>query len=348
METRMQSLRRFFGNNYSRKDYLTVMEMVSDPSREEEFRQLLTAQWHEGSDEAVPDQEVENLLFRLQQRIVTEEIRTRNNKKLLYLLQKVAAILFLPLLLGSLGYFLFLTPQPESSAGMAEIECPEGVRTRFSLPDGTTGYLNSGSTLSYPVHFRKNRSVALTGEAFFQVKEDKKSPFTVETPHLAIRVTGTIFNVIAYQGETTEEVILESGSLQISQPEGTAVARLTANQKVKLDLSSGTATKSEVIASQYTGWTEGKLIFRDEDMGQVAQRLSRWYNAEILIADSRLLEFTFYATFLDEPLDEVLKLLAYTTPILYEEEKRLPRQDGSFPRRKITLRLNPAKVKKFI
>lgn len=231
---------------------------------------------------------------------------------------------------------------------MAEIECPEGVRTRFSLPDGTTGYLNSGSTLSYPVHFRKNRSVALTGEAFFQVKEDKKSPFTVETPHLAIRVTGTIFNVIAYPGETTEEVILESGSLQISQPEGTAVARLTANQKVKLDLSSGTATKSEVIASQYTGWTEGKLIFRDEDMGQVAQRLSRWYNAEILIADSRLLEFTFYATFLDEPLDEVLKLLAYTTPILYEEEKRLPRQDGSFPRRKITLRLNPAKVKKFI
>lgn len=347
METRMQSLRRFFGNNYSRKDYLTVMEMISDPSREEEFRQLLTAQWHEGSDEAVPDQEVENLLFRLQQRIVSEEIRTRNNKKLLYLLQKVAAILFLPLLLGSLGYFLFLTPRPESSAGMAEIECPEGVRTRFSLPDGTSGYLNSGSKLSYPVSFKKNRSVALTGEAFFQVKEDKKSPFTVETPHLAIRITGTIFNVIAYPGETTEEVILESGSLQISQPEGTVVARLTANQKVKLDLSSGTATKSEVIASQYTGWTEGKLIFRDEDMGQVAQRLSRWYNAEILIADSRLLEFTFYATFLDEPLDEVLKLLAYTTPILYEEEKRLPRQDGSFPQRKITLRLNPAKVKKF-
>jgi len=118
-------------------------------------------------------------------------------------------------------------------------------------------------------------------------------------------------------------------------------------QKVSLALKDGSVHQSEVIASQYTGWTEGKLIFRNEDMGQVAQRLSRWYNAEIIIADNQLLEFTFYATFIDEPLDEVLKLLAFTTPISVVEEKRLPRPDGSFAKRKITLRLNPAKVKKF-
>lgn len=347
METRMQSLRRFFGNNYSRKDYLTVMEMVSDPSREEEFRQLLTAQWHEGSDEAVPDQEVENLLFRLQQRIVSEEIRTRNNKKLLYLLQKVAAILFLPLLLGSLGYFLFLTPQPESSAGMAEIECPEGARTRFTLSDGTTGHLNSGSSLRYGLDFAKNRTVTLSGEAFFLVREDKKNPFMVNTPHLSILVTGTAFNVISYPGETCEEVILQSGTLEVSNPAGTRITSLQANQKLKMNLNDRSFTRSEVIASQYTGWTEGKLVFRNEDMGQVAQRLSRWYNADILIADRRLLDYTFYATFRDEQLDEVLKLLAITTPILFVEEKRLPLSDGTFPKRKIILRLNPAKVKAF-
>lgn len=346
METRMQSLRRFFGNRYSRMDYLTIMEMISDPSREEEFRQLLSAEWQEVSDETVADQEVERLLFRLQQRIVSEEMRTRNKKKFLHLLQKVAAILFLPLLMGSLAYF-FLGPRSEVPGGFAEIECPAGVRTHFSLPDGTSGYLNSGSKLSYPVNFRKNRNVALTGEAFFQVKEDKQSPFTLKTPHLAILVTGTVFNLIAYPGETSEEVILQSGSLQVSNPEGSPIASLTANQKVSLALKDGSVHQSEVIASQYTGWTEGKLIFRNEDMGQVAQRLSRWYNAEIIIADNQLLEFTFYATFIDEPLDEVLKLLAFTTPISVVEEKRLPRPDGSFAKRKITLRLNPAKVKKF-
>jgi len=347
METNMQSLRRFFGNSYSRKDYLSVMEMISDPSREEEFRQLLTAEWQGISDETVADQEVESLLFRLQQRIVSEEMTARNNKKFLYFLQKVAAILFLPLLMGSLAYFFFQMPPSEEPSGYAEIECPAGVRTRFSLPDGTSGYLNSGSTLNYPVNFKKNRNISLTGEAFFQVKEDKQSPFTVKTPHLSILVTGTVFNVIAYPGETSEEVILQLGSLRVSNPEGSPVASLAANQKVSLVLKDSSINQSDVIASQYTGWTEGKLIFRNEDMGQVAQRLSRWYNADIIIADNQLLEFTFYATFIDEPLDEVLKLLAFTTPISHEEEKRLPRPDGSFAKRKITLRLNPAKVKKF-
>ncbi|HNU78968.1 MAG TPA: DUF4974 domain-containing protein, partial [Prolixibacteraceae bacterium] len=142
-------------------------------------------------------------------------------------------------------------------------------------------------------------------------------------------------------------VILQSGTLEVSNPAGTRITSLQANQKLKMNLNDRSFTRSEVIASQYTGWTEGKLVFRNEDMGQVAQRLSRWYNADILIADRRLLDYTFYATFRDEQLDEVLKLLAITTPILFVEEKRLPLSDGTFPKRKIILRLNPAKVKAF-
>lgn len=347
MEQADHPLKRFFRGNYSRKDYLAVMDLVSDPAREAELRQLMTTHWSELGEEILPDAGVELLLSRIQHRIMTEERQVRKKFRFLATLQRVAAILFLPLLLGSLAWFYFSGDRSLPSAGFAEIECPEGVRTRFTLPDGTTGHINSGSLLGYSLDFSKNRTVTLSGEAFFQVKEDHKFPFTVNTPHLAIKVTGTAFNVISYPGETTEEVILQSGNLEVSHAAGQAITTMQANQKLKMDLSDGSCTRSEVIASQYTGWTEGKLVFRNEEMGQVAQRLSRWYNADIIITDRRLLDYTFYATFQDEQLDEVLKLLAITTPILYEEKERLPLEDGTVPKRKITLRLNPAKMKQF-
>jgi ferric-dicitrate binding protein FerR (iron transport regulator) len=79
----------------------------------------------------------------------------------------------------------------------------------------------------------------------------------------------------------------------------------------------------------------------------VARRLSRWYNAEIIVADPQLYPYTFYATFQDEQLDEVLKLLALTTPIMYEEIKRELSSDGLYAKRKIILKVNPKKIKEF-
>lgn len=82
-------------------------------------------------------------------------------------------------------------------------------------------------------------------------------------------------------------------------------------------------------------------------MGQVARRLSRWYNAEIVIADAQLMNYKFYATFQDEQLDQVLKLLAITSPIAFEEMKREINPDGTYEKRRIILKLNLEKIKQF-
>ena len=167
MEQADHPLIRFFRGKYSRKDYLAVMDLVSDPARENELRQLMTTHWSEQGEEILPDASVELLLSRIQHRIMTEERQARKKFRFLATLQRVAAILFLPLLLGSLAWFYFSGERSLPSAGFAEIECPEGVRTRFTLPDGTTGHLNSGSRLGYNLDFSKNRTVTLSGEAFF-------------------------------------------------------------------------------------------------------------------------------------------------------------------------------------
>jgi transmembrane sensor len=340
-------LKRFFEGKYSRKDYLDIREKFVTADDDREFRELVLSHWVEFGSILLPEENVDNILDKIHHQIRLEENREVSRFRFMDVFQRVAAILILPLVLSFLAYLYFQPEKVELLDAYAEIQCPMGVRTKFVLPDGTTGFLNSGSTLSYPVAFDKTRQVELTGEAYFDVYHNEKSPFTVKTGKLNVRVLGTTFNVISYPGEATEVIILQTGKLEVLNSTGKIITELNPDQRLTVNHEDQTAKRSTVIASQYTGWTEGKLVFRNEDMKQVAQRLSRWYNAEIVIADKRLEEYTFHATFVDEQLDEVLKLLAITTPIDYREEKREAASDGLFPKRKIIITINPKKVNQF-
>lgn len=340
-------LKRFFEGSYSRNDYLAIRERFVSAGDDREIRDLMLSHWEEFGSIRLPDENVDHILDKLQHRIRLEENKNRNRPTILNIFQRVAAILIIPVVLSFAAYLFFQPEKPETVAPDSEIQCPMGARVKFTLPDGSTGFLNSGSTLSYPVSFNRIRQVELSGEAFFNIVQNEKSPFTVKTGKLNVRVMGTTFNVISYPGEIAEEIILQSGKVEVTDHSGNSVAELLPDQKLTVNHETHTAKRSVVIAAQYTGWTEGKLVFRNEDMVEVAKRLSRWYNAEIIIADQRLEDFTFYATFKDEPLDEVLKLLALTTPIAYKEEKRTAEPDGVFPKRKIFITINPKKINQF-
>jgi len=251
------------------------------------------------------------------------------------------------MLLSFLAYYYLQNKQAVSPVSYAEIQCPLGARTKFYLPDGSTGFLNSGSRLKYPVLFTTERKVELSGEAFFDVVHNAEIPFHVNTKNLDIKVLGTTFNVIANEDEPTEEIILQNGKVDVSSPDGKQLAIMKPNEQITLDIQKQTFVKNEVEASQYTSWTEGKLVFRNENMQQVARRLSRWYNAEVIVDDRMLDDFTFHATLKDEPLDEVLKLLSITTPLSYEIEKRASNEDGLFPKRKVIIRINHSKISQF-
>ncbi|MFA5326396.1 MAG: FecR domain-containing protein [Prolixibacteraceae bacterium] len=260
--------------------------------------------------------------------------------------QRVAAILIVPLLLSFMAY-LYFQPNPFETNSFAEIQCPMGARIKFELPDGSVGFLNSGSNLRYPVQFTDERSVELKGEAYFEVVQNQGLPFHVNTKNLDIKVLGTTFNVIANDDEATEEVILQTGKVDVSTRSGKELGTLKPNEQMTLDLEKRICVLTKVEASQYTGWTEGKLILRNENMQQVARRLSRWYNAEVVVADKQLDRYTFHATFIDESIDEVLKLLSITTPLNYKEEKRESDTEGVFQKRKIVLRINQSKINQF-
>jgi ferric-dicitrate binding protein FerR (iron transport regulator) len=160
-------------------------------------------------------------------------------------------------------------------------------------------------------------------------------------------VLGTTFNVIANEDEHIEEIVLQTGKVDVSSLMGKQLAVMNPNEQITLDIEKQTVEKKDVEASQYTNWKDGKLVFLNENMQQMARRLSHWYNAEVVVDDKQLDNYTFHATFIDEPLDEVLKLLSLTTPLSYSEEKRASNADGEYQKRRIRLRINQSKINQF-
>jgi len=160
-------------------------------------------------------------------------------------------------------------------------------------------------------------------------------------------VLGTQFNVIAYENEASEEIILKEGEVEVYSSQGKKLGTLESDQKLDFHTNTHRYGISQVESIQFVSWTEGMLIFRNESMEEVAKRLGRWYNVDIEIQDTELLDYSFRATFIDEPLEEVLKLLAITAPLSYEEKLRETSDQNIYKKRKVILRLDIERLNSF-
>lgn len=281
---------------------------------------------------------LKNTLKRIKQAPVRENLR--------FIWQKVAAILFIPLLIGSL---LWIRTVPRSQNRTSneviynEVHAAFGTRSKLRLSDSSLVWLNSGSTLRYPVKFENNqRKVFLSGEAYFEVESDESKPFIVETPTLQIRATGTKFNVQEYYAHPVSEVMLLSGKLMVnecnnSSKDNSSISELKPNQF----LSYNRDTREKHIINEdvlrYVAWKDGILVFRNDPLERVLAKLSLMFNVEIDLQGDQLKNYRYHATFQDESLEEILKLLRLSAPLNFREIKRSPLPDGSFPKKKVVI-----------
>ncbi len=284
----------------------------------------------------------ENILDRIYHQIKVEEgiflSRSGHKRNLISSLSRIAAVLFIPLLIASLVLFVRSLENEES---WAEVRAPYGTRTDFRLPDGSTGYLNSGSVIQFPVQFsNKTREVKLTGEACFDVISNKKRPFIVSTKEIEVKATGTLFNVMAYPDEKTTEVTLINGKVELikkGENRTESMGTMNPDELFVYDSESGSGEIHSAKNADRLSWIDGKLTFKYEAFDDVVRKLNRWYNVNIIIQDTMLESYVYYGSFQNETLDEVLKLLQYTAPITYKDIKREMKPDGTFEKRKVEI-----------
>lgn len=327
-------IERYFSGNANGIDCEMVERIFADGENRADLKTYLRNAWSISVNEPYEEVDLNPLL----QSILKTAIKPRAIKKLtlLDLYSRVAAILLIPLVLTFLYVVFALRNGPEMLVDIPSeviIEAPFGSRVSFVLPDGTSGFLNSGSSLTYQLPFSEQRNLELKGEASFEVVSDAENPFNVRAGSSEIRVLGTKFNLNAYTDEPYIEVVLVEGSLEFSPlPRAQPVAIQPGERLIFHD-------KKIVIeatdALKYTSWTQGKLVFRGDPMSEVARRISRWYHVDVVIADSELDQYSFRGTFEDDSLDEVMRLIRMTSPIHYQIVPRSRNADGTWNREKV-------------
>jgi ferric-dicitrate binding protein FerR (iron transport regulator) len=244
----------------------------------------------------------------------------RTGNRVLYWSMRIAAGLFVPLLLAStwLAYRQFTQPEVHAAFAMQEITSPAGMRSQVVLPDGSKVWLNAESTLKFPVPFPKDiRNIDLKGEAFFEVVKNQNKPFVVQSGNVQVKVLGTRFDCKAFDEDKTIEVILEEGSVALNSNITATGAEsvLKPGDRAVIEKETGKTQISNEEVQKYIAWHTGKLVFDNTSMEEVASMIERWYGVEVVIQDPEILKNRFTTTFDNESIFHVIELLGLSSPI---------------------------------
>lgn len=175
------------------------------------------------------------------------------------------------------------------------VSTPRGGEFKITLEDGTEVWLNAETQLRYPERFGDGeRRVAVTGEAFFKVAKDSKRPFYVETAGQVVRVYGTQFNVHAYPEDKSVATTLVEGSISLQAASGNgAQLMLMPGHQALFDKLSHEASVKSVDTEVVTSWRSGSFVFENQNLGDIMQTLSRWYDFDYKFADASLAHTEF-------------------------------------------------------
>ena len=213
--------------------------------------------------------------------------------------------------------------QDVNAGGINKMIVPYGKRSTITLSDGTKVWLNSGSTLIFPPAFQgKSREVQLIGEAFFDVTHNKEKPFYVKTDAFKMKVYGTRFDIQAYKQDNASSVILVEGKVSMTSNDDAKATEvfLTPNQRATIVDGHHNIEIDKVENPEiYTSWTEGYLIFTNEDITHVLKVVSRYYNVDINVATTINVDKIYGKLDLKEDLDKVLDGISFISKTKYKK-----------------------------
>jgi len=199
------------------------------------------------------------------------------------------------------------------------ISTPKGGQYKLTLSDGSKVWLNAASSINYPVSFNgSERSVTITGEAYFEVAKDATKPFKVKVHDALIEVLGTHFNVNAYSNEPVIRTTLAEGSVRVSTKASNAI--LAPGQEAQLnpqgEIKTIAANLEETLA-----WKDGQFLFKDAPIENIMRQVERWYDAEIVYENKPADHFNVELS-RDVPVSKMLRFLELTNRVHFKIEKK--------------------------
>lgn len=232
-------------------------------------------------------------------------------------LSGVASVLLLALLTLS-GY---MTKGWYDASTVVQTYSSLNGKSKVILPDGSQVWLNTESTLEYTASvWNKTRNVKLNGEAYFEVKKDPDHPFIVKSNGVGVRVYGTAFNVEARGNRPDVSVSLLSGSVVVENQK--ISQKIIPGETAICSKSEGSIRTEKNDVAFAAMWANESVHFERKSIKELAKYLEKWYGVEIIL-DPLLPEDQAYTfSIKNEPLEEILRLMARTNPIQYSFDEK--------------------------
>jgi len=285
----------FVKGEYTPEEYATFLQWLQDASIDElgiiaDEHEALFEQW--SLPAVAPSSEwVSQLEQKLDEQEKLAPIRKLSPGRVIKKPVWVAAASITLLLTG--GYFWY-NHSTDKKAGASDgpagvlyntFSVPRGGQQQeFALADGSKIWLNAASTLKYPAAFNgTERTVELSGEAYFEVTGNAERPFHVKIKGAEVEVLGTHFNVKAYEEEAISRATLVDGAIKVIQ--GSQVLQLKPGEQAEISYSANPPMRLVQVRKKdmevVLAWKNGDLEFRDDDVSTVMQAIARCYNVEI-------------------------------------------------------------------
>lgn len=210
------------------------------------------------------------------------------------------------------------TTDANTASAYHTLNIPRGGEFQLLLSDGTKVWLNSQSSIHYPIKFNGDkRVVQLTGEAYFEVAKNEDKPFEVITGNQTIRVLGTSFNVNYYPEDEQIVSTLLEGKIQVNSGKSNTI--MTPGEQVIYDIKKESITKKEVIVENFIAWKNGEFYFHDRSLEHIMKVLARWYNIEVFYENGTKRDIRFTGSLKRyKRFEEVVELIEATDDVKFE------------------------------
>lgn len=205
---------------------------------------------------------------------------------------------------------------------LLSVSVPHGQRVSLTLQDGTSVWLNAGTTLRYPALFTgRERRVEIDGEARFEVVHDAKHPFIVRTYACDVEVLGTKFNVVAEEENGLFSTALFEGRVAVS-------SRLVPGERLVLEpdevvtLEGKHLCLGQIDNDEEYLWTNGIISLTDQSFSELMHRFEKTFGVTIRIEREPSIRIGLGKIRQSVGIDNALQVLQRFADFEYEKDEQ--------------------------
>jgi transmembrane sensor len=279
-------------------------ELITWCSQSDENKQLLNDYqkiWKSGGQKQLSHFNSLVELKKLEARLDQEDSKIRTLKPAKNFALKIAASIALVIISSLLLYQTVFKIETIVQKSGAE-------KIHFTLPDGSTVWLNEKSKVTYASDFNDSRVLELSGEGFFEVTRNPNKPFSINLQKSQVKVLGTSFNIRAYEKEEQNVVSVVSGKVSFSDTKDQTVLLNPGNEGV-FNKHNHTLIRNETTNPNLLAWKSKQLIFKKTSLNEVSKILERYFQISIIIKNVDLQKCRFTSSFQDPTLEEVIEAI---------------------------------------